>query len=966
MSTSVFDPNQPSTSQQHFEQSSSLSSSSSTMVKLMKPKLNLSNYRRQIRSRRIAAGKFNKTSNGKLRKWKKLNLRRCANNDEVDLHKVIYSCSYQYYSDDYLMRIHQVLSNDLDYHIGYHNIEQEISLPTHEQHIIDEFEINTFEDVHDFELYSKQQSLNYIEHMIEKRQHEKIQDQLAQVSYEEPNPDILHASFIDPSRVEMISKRKGRRGGNDQPESIARKNRLNRSSTGDNDSGDTSFYSEIFTRTSSRGRIIKPKNQDQWLLDMEELDALDEIMDAFNENNQRFDKVKSASEENENLLQSIEDQQPTKKSPSLPSSSQILSRPQVSDNQRSTPLAVRNHSTSSSSYSLLSRPNNRSLLAQPSTSPACHAKSLPLKTHNIPYSLPMKMNGDKKSIVLQHSTNKKFESSIPSPEDSKFTPIVQLEEIDAKDSDDRSNDENRPDNANNTDTNNNNKLEFPSDKLSNLQPAKVFSRLTPLGWKSFLICQNDPTLYEFNYVNLGHDRTVFIDKIRKIGENNESEKSKNQKCKKMSFSFSEVPFLHRLQQSDNEFRLYLSSTPMLLNMLNRDNEEKTRQFHEKAEKYINILGRFYEKHCERRMKNDAERNRNRRTILRRCIMNDVQEQYSFYSDKPFDEVWNTYPRLEVQNKLQPIHTANKSIPITPKSAFPKPITVTSSSLPNPISVNTTISKPITVTPSMTAKLNSNGRIQWYRKEIPPIKLTTHPNRSSAGTGAAAATISAQVQKNGNNMNRPVVCKIPNNVGFKLHQASVDLNKKTIQIVPSNIFTTTTTTVTSTQSTTSNAKPISATSKPIIFRVQPSASSVINQIVQQKRLAEDQQQQQQQQQPPLKKIKTEIDDDDEITIVHEHIPKKPIKLIQVQRKIKKQSITPISVINDEKKIISIVKRFPPKKQRIVSKVLLVCAFAAFIKSKNKNFNLSNGVNNAKFSDQKRQNCMKNFIDNMDLD
>ncbi|KAH9510413.1 hypothetical protein DERF_008931 [Dermatophagoides farinae] len=836
MSTSVFDPNQPSTSQQHFEQSSSLSSSSSTMVKLMKPKLNLSNYRRQIRSRRIAAGKFNKTSNGKLRKWKKLNLRRCANNDEVDLHKVIYSCSYQYYSDDYLMRIHQVLSNDLDYHIGYHNIEQEISLPTHEQHIIDEFEINTFEDVHDFELYSKQQSLNYIEHMIEKRQHEKIQDQLAQVSYEEPNPDILHASFIDPSRVEMISKRKGRRGGNDQPESIARKNRLNRSSTGDNDSGDTSFYSEIFTRTSSRGRIIKPKNQDQWLLDMEELDALDEIMDAFNENNQRFDKVKSASEENENLLQSIEDQQPTKKSPSLPSSSQILSRPQVSDNQRSTPLA----------------------------------------------------------------------------------------------------------------------------------PAKVFSRLTPLGWKSFLICQNDPTLYEFNYVNLGHDRTVFIDKIRKIGENNESEKSKNQKCKKMSFSFSEVPFLHRLQQSDNEFRLYLSSTPMLLNMLNRDNEEKTRQFHEKAEKYINILGRFYEKHCERRMKNDAERNRNRRTILRRCIMNDVQEQYSFYSDKPFDEVWNTYPRLEVQNKLQPIHTANKSIPITPKSAFPKPITVTSSSLPNPISVNTTISKPITVTPSMTAKLNSNGRIQWYRKEIPPIKLTTHPNRSSAGTGAAAAAISAQVQKNGNNMNRPVVCKIPNNVGFKLHQASVDLNKKTIQIVPSNIFTTTTTTVTSTQSTTSNAKPISATSKPIIFRVQPSASSVINQIVQQKRLAEDQQQQQQQQQPPLKKIKTEIDDDDEITIVHEHIPKKPIKLIQVQRKIKKQSITPNSVINDEKKIISIVKRFPPKKQRIVSKVLLVCAFAAFIKSKNKNFNLSNGVNNAKFSDQKRQNCMKNFIDNMDLD
>ncbi|OTF83055.1 hypothetical protein BLA29_008540, partial [Euroglyphus maynei] len=206
MSSAMFDMNEPSTSQQNFLQTSS------TTTKTMKPKLNLSNYRRQIRNRRIiAAGRLNKTTNGKLRKWKKLNLRRHANDDEVDLQKVIYSCSYQYYSDDYLMRIHQVLSNDLDYHIGYYNIEQQLSLPTHDQQIIDEFEINTFEDVHDFELYSKQQSLNYIEQMIEKRQQEKFQDQLAQVSYEEPDPNILHETFMDPTRVEELSKRRGRR-----------------------------------------------------------------------------------------------------------------------------------------------------------------------------------------------------------------------------------------------------------------------------------------------------------------------------------------------------------------------------------------------------------------------------------------------------------------------------------------------------------------------------------------------------------------------------------------------------------------------------------------------------------------------------------------------------------------------------------------------------------------------------------
>ncbi|KAH9423846.1 hypothetical protein DERP_005429 [Dermatophagoides pteronyssinus] len=1036
--TNVFDINQPSTSQQNLVQSSSSSNE-------MKPKLNLSDYRRQIRNRRlISNSRLNQTSNN-----------------------VIYSCSYQYYSDDYLMRIHQILSNDLDYHIGYQNFDEQLTLTTHDQQLIDEFEINTFEDVYDFELYSKQQSLNYIEQMIEKRQQEKYQDQLAQVSYDEPDPNILHATFIDPLRVEQLTKRKRRcprttsttttdylsicepiladeeeeddeddvgderlqlaNGHNEAKlskiQSIGRKKFLIHH-----------FFPELFTRTSSRGRVIKPKNNDQWLLDMEELDALDEIIGAYDhENDDHFDKIKSTNNDDndgdENTRQQstmMEKKSSPKESSSslLPTSSSRTSispfRAQISDNKSRTSLSIhRNYSILrngkySSSSSLLSRPNKcRSLLAQPSpsssstTATTINQTKLPLKIHNISYNgLPMKMNGDRKLLFSQQqqcSTSKKYESTTTmiSSEESKFTPIVQLEELDTKiDSDDRSNDENNhPDNI---DTNNNNKFEYPPDRPNNLQPAKIFSRFTPMGWKSFLISQNDTKIYEFNYGNLGNDRTVFIDTIRKIGDNidesiafdhndnQNNNKNKNKKCKKIPFSFSEVPFLNRLQQSDNEFRLYLSTIPMLLNMLNhRDNEEQSKHFQEKSEKYINILGRFYEKHCQRRMKKNIIKKRSRQSLLRRWLMNDVQEQYSLYSLKPFDDVWNAnqQQRLEISKKFQPIHTTiNRSMPIVPKSAFPKSFQSSSSSSKS-ISLTP---KPITVTPTMTAKVNSNGQIQLFRKEITPIKLTTHPNRSTIGSSATATAIAAaaaQIQKSNQNSQLPVVCKIPNNVGFKLHQTSFDTNMKTIQLIPSSMFSsssassssTATTTLASTSptATTTNTKPISVTSKPIIFRVQPSSSS--SQLIKLYNKNEwpkinqnnnNNNNRQQQQQPPLKKIKTEINDDDEITIVHEHIPKKPIKLIQVKRTInntkQKSSNLQLNILNDEKKFFNILKRLPLKKRRIASKVLMMYIFAAIIVKSKKN---STSTNNQKKISNQNDKFKKNenfVINNMDLD
>ena len=81
----------------------------------------------------------------------------CPNtNDQqqIDLDKIIFGCPFQYFTDNFLTKIYSSIKNEYD---------QTMTITPKESYIIDEFELNAFDNFDDFKSFSEWQSLNYVQ-----------------------------------------------------------------------------------------------------------------------------------------------------------------------------------------------------------------------------------------------------------------------------------------------------------------------------------------------------------------------------------------------------------------------------------------------------------------------------------------------------------------------------------------------------------------------------------------------------------------------------------------------------------------------------------------------------------------------------------------------------------------------------------------------------------------------------------
>ncbi|KAH9413929.1 hypothetical protein DERP_009528 [Dermatophagoides pteronyssinus] len=139
----------------------------------------------------------------------------------------------------------------------------------------------------------------------------------------------------------------------------------------------------------------------------------------------------------------------------------------------------------------------------------------------------------------------------------------------------------------------------------NLQSAKLFSRITPFGWRTFLKTDNQQsTIFELMHIeNIANDCIVYVDQFEKMNpqSSNDNETNGIQTKKWQQFPLYKIPFLNHLQQHDNQFKFYNNPMPSLVSLAMK---KTAKEFAGKSARFLNILQRFYDLQYERRFRNE--------------------------------------------------------------------------------------------------------------------------------------------------------------------------------------------------------------------------------------------------------------------------------------------------------------------------------------------------------------------------
>ena len=164
----------------------------------------------------------------------------------------------------------------------------------------------------------------------------------------------------------------------------------------------------------------------------------------------------------------------------------------------------------------------------------------------------------------------------------------------------------------------------------NLQSAKLFSRITPFGWRTFLKTDNQQsTIFELMHIeNIANDCIVYVDQFEKMNpqSSNDNETNGIQTKKWQQFPLYKIPFLNHLQQHDNQFKFYNNPMPSLVSLAMK---KTAKEFAGKSARFLNILQRFYDLQYERRFRNEMLKRQSmaEKSIIKRNLNDDIRQQY---------------------------------------------------------------------------------------------------------------------------------------------------------------------------------------------------------------------------------------------------------------------------------------------------------------------------------------------------
>ncbi|KAH9517879.1 hypothetical protein DERF_008497 [Dermatophagoides farinae] len=449
-----------------------------------------------------------------------------------------------------------------------------------ESYIIDEFELNAFDNFDDFKSFSEWQSLNY------------VQKKLKQMNIGKKRKSIDHDDEPEWLRNNYY------RSNNDTINQL--------SSQEHQESVSLSLQSSYSPKSEIENKLLEPPSPTNTIT----------ITDSDTDSNHIIELSSSSSSPSPSLQSSY--------SPKSEIENKLLEPPSpinmitITDSDTDSNHIIELSSSSSSPSPSL----------QSSYSPKSEIENRLLEPPSPIGKITISDTDTDSNHIIELSSSSPLPSQPPSPPPSPSTSKTVMEN--------QNNSENQSEKIDQN-------LDYNQKRMpKNLCSAKLFNRFTPFGWKTFMIIDNNDTkIYELEHVNnIDHDRKVFVDILKTIDTSSSpwsSSSNNNNDNKKLwqQFPIHKASFLNHSKQIDNEFKLYEESDPLLITMALRNNNnnngeydsaKNTQQF---MDRFLNILERFYHITYTRRILLIEKQNKEKKSslILKHNIYNDLQEQY---------------------------------------------------------------------------------------------------------------------------------------------------------------------------------------------------------------------------------------------------------------------------------------------------------------------------------------------------